>query len=118
MEIQVYFKGGNIIQNLLVAPEGKYNITQKSRAIYSYKCGQLECNEGYIGESARTFEERLKENVRSPSPIYDHANIKNPHTSVNSFPIVGRESHNLARTIKEAMYITVNDSSLNRNMWQ
>ena len=30
--------------------------------------------------------------------------------------IVGREDHNLTRAIKEALFIRVNDPSLNRNM--
>ena len=44
------------------------NIMQKSRVIYRYKCDWLECDEEYIGESARTFGERLKEHSRAPSP--------------------------------------------------
>ena len=35
--------------------------------------------------------------------------------SVDNFSIVGRETHNIIRTIKKAMYIRVNDLSLNRN---
>ena len=34
MNIQVYFKGGNTIKNLLVAPMDKDSITQKSGVIY------------------------------------------------------------------------------------
>ena len=70
----------------------------------------MECDEDYIGESARTIWERLKKHFRALSSIYDHANITGHQT------IVGRESHNLARTIKEAIYIRINGSSLNRNI--
>ena len=55
--IQVYFKGGKIIKDLLVAPKDNEHITQKSGIIYRYKCDRLECDEEYIGESARTFGE-------------------------------------------------------------
>ena len=34
----------------------------------------------------------------------------------DNLSIVGRETHNITRTIKEAMYIRINDPSLNRNI--
>ena len=81
-------------------------ITNKSGVIYRYKCKENWCDEEYIGDSARTFAERFKEHQKAPSPIYDHCN----------FTIVGREDQNLIRAIKEALFIRVNDSSLNRNI--
>ena len=111
MDIQAYFKGGNTIQKLLVAPKDKDTKTQKSEVIYSSKYDMDECDEQYIRESARTFRERCKEHPWAPSPIYDHVNITVHQTSVNKVTIMGRESHNLTRTTKEAMYIRVNDPS-------
>ena len=70
----------------------------------------------YSGESLRTFGKGLEEPIRAPSPIYDHASITGYHTSLDNFTIVGRESHNLAGTIKETIYIRFNDPSLNRNI--
>ena len=35
---------------------------------------------------------------------------------VDNFSIVGREDHSIAKTIKEAILIRVNDPSLNRNI--
>ena len=63
-----------------------------------------------------TFLERLKENLRDPSPIYDHANTTDHQTRVDNFSIVGREACSIIRTIKEAMNFRVNDPSLNRNI--
>ena len=37
-------------------------------------------------------------------------------TSVENFKIIGREDHNTARAIKEAIYIRVNNPTLNRNI--
>ena len=118
MGIQVYFKGGNTIRNLLVALRKNDNITQKSGVIYRYKCDKLEYDKEYIGDCTRTFFflEKLKKHFRALSPIYDHANITSHHTSVDIFSIVSSESHNLTSTIKEAMYIRVNDPSLNRKI--
>ena len=98
-----------------MVPKDKDTSIHKIGAIYRYKCDRLEFDSLYIGESARTFEERLNEHVRTPSPIYDHASTTCHHISVGKFSIVGMESQNLTRTIKEAMYIRVNDPSINRN---
>ena len=70
--VQVHFKGGQTIKDLLMAPKDKDPITNKSGVIYRYKCSEDGCEEEYIGESARTFAERFKEHQKSPSPIYDH----------------------------------------------
>ena len=56
-EVQVYFKGGNTIKNLLVAPKDQDNIQKKSGVIYRYKCDRVVCDEEYIRESPRTFGE-------------------------------------------------------------
>ena len=66
--IQVYFKGGTTIKNLLVAPKDKDPMMKKRGVIYSYKCGRVECDEEYIGQSSRTFGERFKEHQKAPSP--------------------------------------------------
>ena len=99
-----------------MAPNVKDNITQKGGLIYRYRCDRLECDQEYIGESARTFGERLKEHLRDPSPIYDHANTMGHHTKVDIFSIVGREYHNIARTTKEGIHSGVRDPLLNRNI--
>ena len=97
-------------------PKGKDNILQKSGVIYRYRCGRVDCDEEYIGESGRTFGERFRQHMRAPSPILDHRNITGHEVSLNNFSIVGREDQNIARTIKEAILIRVNDPSLNRNI--
>ena len=53
------------------------------------------------------------EHFKAPFHIYDNASITGHQTNVGNFSIVCRESHNLTRTIKEAIYIRVNDPSLN-----
>ena len=92
------------------------HLTKKSGIIYRYKCDRLECDEEYIGETARTFGERYKEHLKAPSPIYDHYNISGHNITLNNFSIVGREEQNLSRLIKESMFIRVNNPSLNKNI--
>ena len=103
--LQVYFREGKTIKDLLVAPKDKDSITKKSGIICRYKCDRLECDEEYIGESARTYGERFREHLKAASPIYDHSNITGHTTALDNFSIVGREDHSLMRLIKEAIYI-------------
>ena len=89
---------------LLIAPKDKDPILKKSGVIYRYKCDTVECDEGHIGESARTFAERFKEHFKAPSPIYDLYNTSGHNVTKENFSIVGREDQNLMRNIKEALY--------------
>ena len=97
-------------------PKDKEEIKKQSNIIYWYKCSRTECDDEYIGESARTFEERYKEYLKAPSPIFDHDNTTGHKTSVDNFKIIGREGHSTSRTIKETIYIRVNNPTLNRNV--
>ena len=114
--VQVHCKGGTTIKNLLMSPKDKDPIQKQSGVIYSYHCDRVDCDEEYIGEFSRTFGERFKGHLKPPSPIYDHSNISGHSVTINNFKIIGREDLNQIRTIKEALYIRVNDPSLNRNV--
>ena len=81
-----------------------------------YKCNRVDCDKEYIGESSRTFGERFKEHQKAPSPIHDQYNTTGHKISIDNFSIWGRQDQNLMRTIKEALYIRVNNPSLNRNI--
>ena len=112
----MYFRGGDTIRDLLVHPKDRDIILQKSGVIYRYKHGRVDCEEKYIGESGSTFAERFREHMRAPSPIHNHHNITGHELSLDNFSIVGREDQKIARAIKEAILIRVNDPSLNRNI--
>ena len=62
--IQTHFKGGSTIKNLLVSPKDKDPMVSQSDAIYWYQCGDLGCDDEYIGETSRTFGERYKEHLK------------------------------------------------------
>ena len=76
----------------------------------------MECNEEYLGESSKTLEERFKEQLKASSPIHDHYKIADHAMTIENFSTVGREDQNLLRTIKEALYIRVNNPFLNKNI--
>ena len=114
--IQVHFKSPNTIKTLLMAPMDRDKKLQKSGVIYKFKCPHINCPEEYIEESGRTLGDRVKEHLRDLSPIHQHSNTTEYLVSPDCLTIVHRESQRTARNIKEAMYIQVNDPSLNRNM--
>ena len=83
--IQTHFKGSNTIRNLVVSPRDKDPMVSKSGAIYWFQCGDLSCDDEYIGEISRTFGERFKEHLKDPSPIHHHSNHTGHLTSQNNF---------------------------------
>ena len=60
--------------------------------------------------------ERFREHLKTPSPIFNHQNTSCHRTSIDNFKIIGREENNVARTIQEAMFIRVNNPTLNKNI--
>ena len=70
----------------------------------------------YIRELVQIFGDRLKEHLRAPSPSYQHSQATGHPISADYLTIIGREAHGITRTIKEAMFICVNDPSFNRNL--
>ena len=112
-DIQTYFK---VLpsETILVSPKDKDPMVSQSGAIYWFQCGDLSCDDEYIGETSRTFGERYKEHLKDPSPIHQHSNHTGHPTSHNNFQIIGRAGHNLARNIKESIFIRVNNLTLNR----
>ena len=82
-------KGGSTIKNLLDSPKDKDPMVSQSDVIYWYQCGDLTCDDEYIGETSRTFGERYKEHLKDPSPIHHHNNQTNHTINHNNFKIIG-----------------------------
>ena len=58
--MQEHFKGGRTVKKLLIAPNDKDTITQKSGVIYRFSSDRVDVDNEYIGESARTLRVRFK----------------------------------------------------------
>ena len=101
---------------MLVKTKDKDPIDRNSWNIYWYQCGELTCNEEYIGETSRTFEERYKEHLKEPHPSMHPAAQTGYSTTPEIINIIGREEHGLARAVKESIYIRVNNPTLNKNV--
>ena len=80
---------------------------KKSGIIYSYQCTNI---------TSRTLGERHKEHLKQPSPIHVHIQQTGHTIEDSSFNIIGKEDWGQARTIKESIYIRVNNPNLNQNI--
>ena len=114
--IQTYFRGGNTIKSLLMTPKDKDHITKKSGIIYRFKCNKVDCDDEYIGESSRTFGERYKEYFKIPPQYMTITTSQVMKTALKISALWEGRIKNLIRAIKEAIYIRVNNPSLNRNI--
>ena len=110
--IQTCFKGNTAIKQVLMKSKDQDPKERKSWVIYSFQCNHIACNEEYIGETARTLGERWKEHLKQPSPIHTHIQQTGHNTTKSSFIIIGREDQGLDRTIKESIYIRINNPTL------
>ena len=75
----------------------------------------MELDEEYITEFSRIFRERLKGHLKVPSPAYDHCKTTGHITKVDYFNIE-KGGQKITRTIKESIYRTVNNPSINRTI--
>ena len=65
--IQVHFMGSNTVKTLVMAPKDMDTKLQKSGVIYKFRWPHINCSDEYIGETGRTFGDRLTEH-QGPFP--------------------------------------------------
>ena len=113
---QAHFKGTNTLRTMLGNPKDKDPENNKTGIIYHYKCPQINYPSTYIGESGRSLGERVKEHFKDPLPIHLHSTTTGHPMDPEQFSIVHNKVNSQSRTIKEAMFIWVQDPTLNRNL--
>ncbi len=113
--VRVYFKGAQTLKGQLVKPKDKDPQEKVQDVVYFIPCGS--CNASYIGETGRSVEERYADHLRGQSALHSHFN-ECQHTSpgIHNVKVLCKESNDIKRKIKEALYIKVNDPVLNRNI--
>ena len=114
--IQVHFKGCNTLRTALGNPKDKDPKANQTGIIYHYQCPHINCSSTYIGESGRTLGDRIKEHLKAPSPIHQHSSTTGHPMDPNQFNIIHKEVNSQPRTIKEAMFICMQDPPLNQNL--
>ena len=96
-------------------PKDQDPIDNKSGVIYSYQCNHIACDEEYTGETARTWE-KTQEAPQTPFSHPSTHTTNRTHIIDTSFNIKSREDQGQARTIKESIYMRVNNPTLNQNI--
>ena len=114
--VQVFFKGGNTIKKLLMAPKDQDAIPKKVESFTDTNVTGWRVMRNTLVNPLELLERGSKNISRHPPPIYDHYNTTGHNVTIENFSIVGREDQNLCRWIKEALYIRVNNPSLNKNI--
>ena len=111
--IQVHFKGTITLRTVLGNPKDKDPKINQTGIIYYYQCPKIHYPSAYMGESGRSLGERVKEHFKAPSPIHLHSTTTGLPMDPEQFSIVHKEVNSHSRTIKEAMFIWVQDPTLN-----
>ena len=118
--VQVFFKAGCTLRNMLVSPKDKDSKSKTQGIIYNIKCGENTCPMHYIGETGRTLEERYKDHVQdSNSAIHRHSAETGhsiPELDEDNVKILRKEDNTIHRRIIEGMYIKLHEPELNRNI--
>ena len=72
---------------MLLKPKDKDPVDRKSGAMYWYRCGELTCDEEYIGETSRTFGERCKEHLKEPHSFMHTAPRQDTTLPLRTLPL-------------------------------
>ena len=134
--VKAIYKPHTTLRNLLVHPKDKIAPLDTCGCVYEIGCSN--CNQVYIGETARKFSKRLDEHVKdvekqiatgvrtranrastsgaiNKSAITDHASDLNHVPKWADAKVVLKESTLLDRQIKEAMTIRKTLAPMNRD---
>jgi hypothetical protein len=122
--VRVCFKPTQTLRQILVAPKDKTEKKDIAGPVYHIPCqGQTsrgQCSESYIGETERSLKTRFLEHRRpssTSSEVSQHIHIESPghRVDLDKVNILDRESRYFERGVKEAIYIRVNQPSLNKD---
>ena len=113
--VNVYFKPTNTLRQLLVKPKDKTETSDKCGVVYNIACD--ECQDFYIGETARKMGKRFQEHTKSDkeSALLEHLKKTGHSISLENVSILANEPRYHARKIREAIKIHQRRPTLNRD---
>ena len=117
--IPVYHKLINTLRSLLVHPKDRTAKAAKCGVVYDIQCP--ECDQHYIGETARTLGTRIKEHLSCHQPlsaISEHKLNTGHQCSMKDVNILDHEENWHRRKIKEVINIHRKKPTLNRDVVQ
>ena len=116
--VPVFFKPSNTVRQNLVRPKDPTDKENICGPIYQIKCDH--CEPSYIGETERSLRSRFLEHRRpssTTSEVSQHIHNAQPEhsISIDNANVLATDSRWLERGIKEAIYIRVNQPTLNKD---
>ena len=116
--IKCRFRSTDTLRNILSHPKDKISMDNTNNVIYQIPCS--DCDSVYIGETKRTFGQRVKEHKRAvqngdltKNEIADHCWTNNHNFDWDNRKIIDKENGWTARKIKETLHSNKNNSSIN-----
>ena len=89
--MSTYFRGNKTIKDILLSSKAPYNAKVVQYTGIGVTGLTAIKNTLQNTESARTFGERYKEHLKTPTPIHSHHTTTGHQTSTDNLIIVGRE---------------------------
>ena len=117
-DAKVYYKPINTIRSQLVHPKDKTPRDKKCAVIYQIDCA--DCEEVYVGETARSLSARVKEHTStrraSLTAVGDHCKKTGHSVTWDNVQVLASENNTSRRKIREAIEIASQKPSLNRDI--
>ena len=111
--VGVHFKPRNTLREHLVSPKDKFKKEERCHTVYEHSCKT--CAASYIGETKSPLGVRSSEHKREPSPIAIHARITGHNIPTDEPRVLDQDETWFGRGVREACYIKIRRSSLNRD---
>ena len=109
--IQIHFKGNTTIKQLLMMPKDQDPNEKKSGVICSYQCGEIACDEEYVGETSRTLGEGYREHLKQSSPSMCTSYIQDTLQHQTTSTSLGGWTRAWPGPWRKAIYIRVKQSN-------
>ena len=97
-------------------PKDRPKKTNKCGVIYDIKCG--DCDNHYVGETARSLETRFKEHTDGKhlsSAVCEHMNNTGHKVHFEDVKVLAQEDKTIPRKIREALKIHQHQPTINRD---
>ena len=111
--VAVHMKPTNTIRSRLVHPKDKIPKDQKCGVVYHVECA--DCNNSYVGETARSLKSRLKEHRQPPSHVGQHLKEAKHHFEEQEVAVLHQEANWFKRGVAEAFHIEQQRPTLNQD---
>ena len=117
-DTKVHYKPYNTLRSQLVHPKDKTTLDKKCAVVYHIDCD--DCEEAYVGETARALHNRVKEHTStrraSLTAVGEHCKNTGHTISWDNIRVLATETHASRRKIREAIEIASLNPPLNRDI--